>query len=182
MASVSFPATFRGRKYETGLRPAGTKGRSFRGATRFRRLLPSLLNFRRTPKDVDRCRPDNAGALRRSLATRPPPPPGVSFGPKAPGSIRPRRRAGLHLPPALCADHRGVLLPINAHIRTEAAESRELTGRPSIAARRGFRSASRLDPSGYASARCDQPASRRARAARSYVGHRGAPGQYAVRL
>src|SRR3989304_4884128 len=41
-------AAFRGRKHVTGLRPAGTKGRSFRGTTRFRRSgCAAALDFRR---------------------------------------------------------------------------------------------------------------------------------------
>ena len=92
MASGS--ASFRGRKHVTGLRPAGTKGRSFRGTTRFQRH-PSLRSFAdglrwRFAADADRCCPDNAGALRRSLSRGRAPSCATSVRSGAPGSIRPR--------------------------------------------------------------------------------------------
>ena len=94
------------RRIRTTFRPLpGRKVETFRGATRLRRPVARCRARRRRTSTVDRCCPDNAGALRRSLlapclrvtASRP-------FGPEAPGSIRHRPRTGFHQPPALSAE------------------------------------------------------------------------------
>src|SRR3954447_18724185 len=88
-------------KHVTGLRPAGTKGRSFRGTTRFRRHCRRARCRRASLALADRCCPDNAGALRRSLIRRRSPSVATTFRSGAHGSIRSRLHPGLHQPPSL---------------------------------------------------------------------------------
>src|SRR5688500_18748594 len=112
------------RKHVTGLRPAGTKGRSFRGATRFRRpIVAALLS----PTGRTLRPPIGAALITLALCAgaylvRPAPPP---LGPEAPGSIRRRFRPGSHQPPGLCAGERELLVPIVARCSVVGAESRQ---------------------------------------------------------